>query len=187
LLGVEAQDFSRPQMVKPRRTGWYAVQTRSRFEKAVRTELTCRGIENYLPEFAEIHQWKDRKKTVTLPLFPGYVFARFEELGDTRLEVLRTHGVVRILGNGSAIEPILYTEIASIQKLLRSGNHFYPYPFVRKGSWVRVRRGPLCGLEGRLIQIKSETRLVLSVDLLSRSVATEVYAQDIEPARDPRA
>lgn len=183
---IEPHYFPIPSLVAELPACWYAIQTRSRFEKAVRTELTSRGIENYLAEFTEVHQWKDRKKAVTMPLFPGYVFARFEAAEAARGEVLRTNGVVRILGTGSAMEPVPTTEIDSLRQLLLSGNQFYPYPFAREGSWIRVRRGPLTGVEGRLVQIKSQSRLVLSVDLLSRSVATEVDARDVEPAHDPR-
>ena len=183
---IEPYNFPIPSFVAELSASWYALQTRSRFEKAVRTELTHRGIENYLAEFTEVHQWKDRKKAVTLPLFPGYVFARFGAAERARGEVLRTNGVVRILGTGCAMEPIPTAEIDSIRQLLQSGNQFYPYPFAREGSLIRVRRGPLTGVEGRLVQIKSQSRLILSVDLLSRSVATEVDARDIEPAQDPR-
>jgi transcription antitermination factor NusG len=183
---IEPSNFPIPQLAELP-ASWYAIQTRSRFEKAVRTELTSRGIENYLAEFTEVHQWKDRKKAVAMPLFPGYVFARFRAAERARGEVLRTNGVVRILGTGCVMEPIPSTEIESIRLLLLSGNQCYPYPFVREGSWIRVRRGPFTGVEGRLIQVKNQTRLVLSIDLLSRSVATEVDARDVEPARDPRA
>ena len=183
---IEPRNFPIPQPAELP-ASWYAIQTRSRFEKAVRTELTSRGIENYLAEFTEIHQWKDRKKAVTMPLFPGYVFARFGAAERARGEVLRTNGVVRILGIGCVMEPIPSTEIESIRQLLLSGNQCYSYPFVREGAWVRVRRGPLTGVEGRLVQIKSQTRLVLSINLLSRSVATEMDARDVEPTRDSRA
>ena len=183
---IESRDFPIPQVAELA-AAWYAIQTRSRFEKAVRTELTSRGIENYLAEFTEVHQWKDRKKEVAMPLFPGYVFAHFRETEKARLEVLRTNGVVRILGVSAAIEPIPDGEIESIRQLLLSGKQCYPYPFVQEGAWIRVRRGPLTGVEGRLVQIKSQTRLILSINLLSRSVATEVDARDVEPARDPRA
>jgi len=182
---IEPHNLPIPQLAELP-ASWYAIQTRSRFEKAVRTELTSRGIENYLAEFTEVRQWKDRKKAVTLPLFPGYVFARFRAAERARAEVLRTNGVVRILGTGCVIEPIPLTEIESIHQLLRNGNQCYPYPFVREGSWIRVRRGPFTGVEGWLVQIKSQTRLVLSINLLSRSVATEVDARDVEPARDPQ-
>jgi transcription antitermination factor NusG len=183
---IESRNFPIPHFTELPAC-WYAVQTRSRFEKAVRTELTSRGIENYLAEFTEVHQWKDRKKEVAMPLFPGYVFAHFRETGKARLEILRTNGVVRILGVSSAIEPIPHEEIESIRQLLLSGKQCYPYPFAQEGAWIRIRRGPLTGVEGRLVQIKSQTRLVLSINLLSRSVATEVDARDVEPARDPRA
>ena len=186
LPAIDSRNFQIP-LVAELPASWYAIQTRSRFEKTVRTELTSRGIENYLAEFTEVHQWKDRKKEVAMPLFPGYVFANFRETGKARLEVLRTNGVVRILGVSAAIEPIPDGEIESIRQLLLSGKQCYPYPFAQEGAWIRVRRGPLTGVEGRLVQIKSQTRLVLSINLLSRSVATEVDACDIEPARDPRA
>src|SRR5215471_18838566 len=117
---------------------WYAVQTRSRFEKAVRAELDAQGFENYLATFEELQQWKDRKKMVELPLFSGYVFARFENSDATRLRVLRTHGVVRILGSNGAIEAIPDREIDSVRQVLLSGNRCFPHPFVREGSWVRV-------------------------------------------------
>jgi transcription termination/antitermination protein NusG len=185
LPGIEPRNSMLQIMDPPAR--WYAIHTRSRFEKSVRTELTSRGIDNYLAEFTEVHHWKDRKKEVAMPLFPGYIFAHFRETEKARLEVLRTNGVVRILGVNSAIESIPDEEIESIRQLLVSGKQCYPYPFAQEGSWIRVRRGPLTGVEGRLVQIKSETRLVLSINLLSRSVATEVDARDVEPAREPRA
>jgi len=170
------------------RTGerWYAVQTRSRFEKVVRTELDIRGIEHYLPTFEDLHQWKDRKKLVELPLFSGYIFARFEDSESARLQVLRANGVVRILGGGVVIEPVPDREIESVRTLLRSGNGYFAHPFVREGAWVRVRSGALAGLEGRLVRVKNRTRLVLSVELLSQSVATEIDARDVQPAPDPQ-
>jgi len=166
---------------------WYAVQTRSRFEKVVRAELTIKGIDHYLPTFEEVHQWKDRKKLVELPLFSGYVFARFQDADAARLQILRTTGVVRILGATGLIEPIHDWEIESIRQVLQSGTQCFPHPFVREGAWVRVRRGPLAGVEGRLVRVKSQNRLVLSVELLSQSVATEVDVWDVEPAREPLA
>jgi transcription antitermination factor NusG len=165
---------------------WYAVQTRSRFEKAVRTELSTWGIDHYLATFQDVHQWKDRKKVVEVPLFSGYIFVRLQDIESARLQVLKTNGVVRILGVGGRIEPVPDFEIDSIRQLLVSGKQCYPHPFVREGSWVRMRRGPLAGVEGRLIRVKSQTRLVLSVELLSQSVAAEVDAWDVEPIRERR-
>ncbi len=144
-----------------------------------------KGIEHYLAIFEELRQWKDRKKVVELPLISGYVFVRFEDTDATRLKVLRTTGVVRILGAGGAIDPIPDREIESIRQALRSGNRCFAHPFVREGTWVRVRRGALAGIEGRLVRFKNQDRLVLSVELLSQAVATEVDARDVEPAREP--
>lgn len=178
-------DATTPLPSEPAAGRWYAVQTRSRFEKMVRAELEFKSVEHYLPTFKEVHQWKDRKKVVELPLFSGYVFARIPPEDAARVQVLRTNGVVRILGNSGEMEPIPDWEIDSIRRALDSGNQFFPHPFVREGAWVRVKRGALAGVEGRLVRFKSQTRLVLSVELLSRAVATEVDTWDVEPVGDP--
>jgi transcription antitermination factor NusG len=166
---------------------WYAVQTRSRFEKAVAAQLSAKSVENYLPAFEEVHRWKDRRKVVELPAFPGYVFARFSDAGAVRLQILKTSGAVRILGRGEVLEPVPDHEIASVRLLLQSNAGCAPHPFVSEGSWVRVRRGPLKDLEGLLVRVKSHSRLVVAIELLSQAVATEVDFSDIEPARRPAA
>jgi transcription antitermination factor NusG len=99
---------------------WFAVQTRSRFEKVVRAELALSGIEHYLPTLEQARQWKDRQKTVELPLFAGYIFVRCREESD-RMRVLRSNGVVRILGAGGASSPIPDGEIDSLRQMLLSG------------------------------------------------------------------
>jgi len=157
---------------------WYAVRTRSRFEKAVDA-----GVESYLPLLKELSQWKDRKKFVALPVFPGYVFARFVDEAAIRLQVLQTHGVVQILGQGRSIEPVLDCELESIRRLIETDTLFFTHPFLRKGAWVRVKHGPLRDIEGRLVCVKNQTRLILSVEILSQSVATEVDANDVEVIR----
>ncbi len=159
---------------------WYALQTRSNLEKSVVTELTSKGIHTFCPSFSESHQWADRKKTIERPVFPGYVFTQFCDLSTDRLRVLQTNGVVRILGMGKMIEPIPDQQIDSIRRMLASGKVCFPHPFLHEGSRVRVRRGPLKDIEGTLIRIKQQTRLVLSVDLISHSVATEVDLADVE-------
>jgi transcription antitermination factor NusG len=165
---------------------WYAVQTRSRFEKTVRAEFALSEIEHYLATYLEVHEWKDRKKTVELPLFPGYIFVRLEDVNAARMQVLRTNGVVRILSNGGSMEPVPDEQIESIRRLLGAGQQCYPHPFIREGSWVRVRRGVLAGVEGRLVRFKNDMRLVVSIDLLSQSVATEIDARNVEPVPEPR-
>jgi transcription antitermination factor NusG len=165
---------------------WYAVYTRSNFEKRVAAELTAKHIENYLPVVQQLHQWKDRRKMVEVPVFPGYVFSRFRDSSQTRLQVLRTAGAVRILGQADQIEPIPDYEIESIRRLLKANVPCFAHPFLREGAWVRVKRGPLKDLEGLLVRLKSKTRLVLSISLLSQSVATEIDIVDVEVVRPGR-
>jgi transcription termination/antitermination protein NusG len=162
---------------------WYAVHTRSNYEKRVSSALTETGIENYLPSFPEVHQWKDRKKVVEVPVFPGYLFLRSEDSSRSRLTIARTDGVVRILGLGEKIEAIPDEQIEGLRLLLSAGAECMAHPLLREGSWVRVKRGALKNLEGLLMRVKNQTRLVLSINLLSRSVSTEVDARDVEYIR----
>lgn len=159
---------------------WYAVRTRSNFEVRVNTRLLEKGIECWLPVFREVHQWKDRKKLVEKPVFPGYLFTRFADSSESRLAVLRTEGAVRILGQREEIEPVPNAEIEALQRLLTSNPRCLAHPLLREGAWVRVKRGALKNLEGRLVRVKNQTRLVLSMTLLSQSVSTEVDASDVE-------
>jgi len=159
---------------------WYAVHTRSRFERSVAEELTIKGVETYLPSVGEIHRWKDRKKEIQVPLFPGYLFTRIHDDSPSRLKVLRTSGTVQILGRGAEIEPVPDREIDALKQLLHSRATCFAHPFLREGAWVRVKYGPLEGVEGRLTRIKNASRLVLSVEMLSQSVATEIDAGDVE-------
>ncbi len=162
---------------------WYAVYTRSNFEKRVAADLAAKHLENYLPLVEQLHQWKDRKKVVDVPVFPGYVFARFADSDKIRLQVLRTPGTVRILGQGDRIEPIPEVEIESIRRLLKANVPCFAHPFLREGAWVRVKRGALRDLEGILVRVKSKSRLVLSITLLSQAVATEIDISDVEVIR----
>ncbi|MCC6367115.1 MAG: hypothetical protein IT165_26655 [Bryobacterales bacterium] len=146
-------------------------------------ELASKGLETYLPAVTEVHQWKDRRKVIDVPIFPGYVFTRLLDTPALRMTVLRTTGTVSILGCGGSIEPVPETEIAAIQRLLQVNAPLLTHPLLREGSWVRIRRGPLKDLEGLLVRIKNQARLVLSVELLSRSVSTEVDIRDVEVIR----
>jgi transcription antitermination factor NusG len=163
------------------RPRWYAIQTRSNFEKAVDRELRSKEIHCYLPVLQEVHRWKDREKLIERPLFPGYVFASFADERAVRLQVMCTNGAVRILGGATAIEPIPESEIANVRRLLASGEGAFAHPYLREGCRVRVKRGPLKGVEGILERFSSRARLVLSIELLSRSVATEIEIRDVEP------
>lgn len=180
---TQPYDFRLSPVLMPQRRAWYAVHTRSNFEKRIVHELGCKDIETFLPTFHEIHRWKDRKKAVEIPYFPGYVFARIEDLPERRLDLLRTTGTVRILGNGNDIEPIPDMQISRLQRLVESSLVACAHPFLKEGSQVRVKSGPLQGVEGLLVQFKNQNRLLLSLDLLARSVTTEIDLCDIELIR----
>ena len=151
---------------------WFALRVRSRYENTVATILGGKGYEWFLPLYKSRRPWSDRIKEIQLPLFPGYVFCRFNV--QKRLPILTTPGVVAIVGIGKCPIPVDDGEIAAIQATVRSGLPSRPWPFLEIGQRVRVEYGPLCGLEGILVDLKGQHRLVLSVNLLQRSVAVEV-------------
>jgi transcription antitermination factor NusG len=166
---------------------WYAVHTRSHFEKRVADELLTKEVETYLPASREVHQWKDRKKVVNVPVFPGYVFVRISDDSGIRLRVVQTNGAIRILGHGYDIEPIPDAEIEAVRKLVDSGLPLLSHPFLKEGARVRIRRGALEGIEGLLSRFKDRTRIVVSIEMLSRSVSTEIDMHNVEVLRPAAA
>jgi transcription antitermination factor NusG len=161
---------------------WYALHVRSNFGSQVTCELMAKEVETYLPTYDEVHRWKDRRKTIAVPVFPGYVFARFVDSPPCRLNVLKTRGVIRILGTGTSIHPVPDNEIVSLQRMLNSRLRCFGHPFLQEGARVRIKRGPLRDVEGILVRVKNQTRLVVSIELLSQAVATEIDACDVELA-----
>jgi transcription antitermination factor NusG len=158
---------------------WYVAHTRARHEKHVAEQLLDHSIESFLPLYSAVHRWKDRRKLVYLPLFPGYVFLRIAL--PERLRVLRLPGVVRFVGfNGTPAE-VPDGELCALRSALENGTRVGPHPYLRIGRRVRIRFGPLQGAEGILIRRKGSCRLVLSIDLIMRSVAAEVDESDVEP------
>ncbi len=151
---------------------WFALQTRCRYEGFVAKQLRHKGYEILLPLYTCRRRWSDRIKELELPLFPGYVFCRFNPLD--RLPILVTPGVIQVVGIGKIPTPVDDAEIAAIQTAVQSGLPRQPWPFLQIGQRVRVECGPLCGLEGIFVDFKGRHRLVLSVTLLQRSVAVEV-------------
>jgi transcription antitermination factor NusG len=158
---------------------WFALRVKSRFEKKTALHLEGLGLEPFNPLYRSRRRWSDRTKEVDLPLFPGYVFCRFDP--NDRLPVLQTPGVVSIVGFGGRPAPVDEEEIAAIQAIVRSGAPALPWPFLREGQRVRLVRGALRGLQGILLDVKSDCRLVVSVTLLQRSVAVEIDRGDVEP------
>jgi transcription antitermination factor NusG len=158
---------------------WHAIRTKSRFEKTTAAGLRGKGLEEFLPLYTVKNRWSDRVKTVELPLFTGYVFCRLD--AEHRLPVLTTPGVVEIVGMGGVPSPIPEHEIAAIQTISKAGVPVAPWPFLREGQRIRIERGALKDVEGILVAIKNAFRLVVSVDMLQRSVAVEVDRDSIRP------
>lgn len=157
---------------------WFALYTRHQHEKSVAQSLSRKGLEVFLPLYAGARQWKDRVKEITLPLFPNYVFVNSSH--ERRAEILSTLGVYDFVRLGTLPAPIPDEEIEAIRQAVDQGKHAVPYHFLGMGERVRVKSGPLKGLEGILVRRKSLYRLILSVELLARSIAVEVNVFDVE-------
>jgi transcription antitermination factor NusG len=158
---------------------WFAVWTRSRHEQTVREQIGGKGLEVFLPTVTRWSRWKDRRKKVDWPLFPGYCFARFDP--DDRLSVLKCTGVVSIVSFNGDIAPIPDVEINSLKQLVASELQYDPCPLIREGDMVEVVHGPLKGVVGRLVRKGAHARLVLAVDLIGQAVSVEVDAADVKP------
>ena len=156
---------------------WYAIWTRSRHEQVVREQLERKGVEAFLPTIKRWSRWKDRKRQIDWPLFPGYCFARFEPTG--RLPILKCAGVVSIVSFDGEPAPIPDHEIISIRQLVKTDLQYDPCPFIREGMMVEVTHGPLRGVIGRLVRKGAHARLVLAVDLIGQAVSVEVDAADV--------
>jgi len=166
-----AQEFS---------ANWYAAYTHSHHEKRVASHFTGRQIESFLPLYATRHRWKNRcEMKLELPLFPNYVFVRID--ARERVRVLEVPGVVSLVGFGRTLAPLPDFEIEA----LRSGLgrlKIEPHPYLVIGEWVRIKCGPMAGMEGVLVRKKNNFRVVLALDAIMQSVAVEIDADDLEPA-----
>ena len=158
---------------------WYVIYTRSRHEKVVAEQLWQKGIECFLPLYEKVSKWKDRRKLVQLPLFPGYLFVR-TNITERRLDILKVPSVVGIVGSAGRPEPIEAAQIKAVQNLALRKIPLDPHPYLATGQRVRITRGSLNGLEGILLEKRNRFRLVLSIDLIRQSVACEVDASDVE-------
>ncbi len=157
---------------------WYAVHTSSRHEKRVAEQLEGKRIDHFLPVYEAVHRWKDRRVTLHLPLFPGYVFVRIPL--KNRLAVQEIPGVAQIVGFGGHPVALPDNEMEALRTGLAAQLRAEPHPYLVIGDRVRVVRGPLAGAEGILIRKKDKIRVVLSLELIMRSVAVEVDASDLE-------
>ena len=157
---------------------WYALYTRHQHEKNVARVLSCKGFEVFLPLYNATHRWSDRCKQLSLPLFPCYVFL-YGGL-DRRPQILATPGVHSFVEFGGSPAVVREDEVEAIRRALENSACVVPHPFLKHGDWVRIRSGPLEGIQGILVRTKNRCRLVLSVEMLEKSVAVEVEAAFVE-------
>ncbi len=160
---------------------WYALYTRSRFEKKMLSELTDRGIEVFLPMREVLSRWKDRKKRIWIPLFPGYIFVNHVDTPENRFRILNIAGAVRFVGFEGHANPIPEEQILSVRRFLEASIAIDPYPYVQVGAHVEVIAGPLKGIRGILVEKRGKFRFVIQVDLIRQAVSVEIDAADVRP------
>ncbi len=163
---------------------WYALYTRHQHEKMVDQVLTNKGFNTFLPLYATTHNWKDRTKALSLPLFPCYVFLNGGI--ERRLQILTTPGIYGLVCSAGQPAAIPEVEIEAIRRVVESGARVEAHPYLKCGNWVRVKCGPLAGIEGIYVRKKSSSRLVLSVEILGTAAAIEVAGFQVETIDAPR-
>ncbi len=157
---------------------WYAVYTRSRHEKSVADLLLHKSVDHFLPLYETVRKWKNGNFKVHLPLFPGYLFVHIPL--RERLQVLQVPGVVQLVSSGGVPLALPQAEIETIRDALTKGLQAHPHPYLKVGSRVRVSSGPLEGLHGILLRKKGKLRVVVSVDLIMRSISMDVNESEVE-------
>jgi transcription antitermination factor NusG len=167
----------RPEFRNP--SHWYAVYTQPHHEKKVAQQLAARSVEAYLPLYESIRRWKDRRTKLNLPLFPGYVFVRMAL--PERLKVLEVPSVVQIVGSSSHPSALPDEDIERL-RLSLANRKMEPHPYLTTGKRVRIKSGPLTGLEGTVLRRKGQVRMVISIDAIQRSVTMELEATDLQAA-----
>lgn len=160
---------------------WYALLTRVRHERNVAHKLRERGVATFLPLVTEIRRWSDRKKLVEFPLFSCYVFAKLVPTKEGRLIALGIDGVFSLVGARGEGTPIPDEQINAVQRLVERRLPWHSYPFLKIGQRVRIRSGALDGVEGILVSRSGESTLVVSVDVIQRSLALRIEGYDVEP------
>ena len=163
---------------------WYAVQTAYRCEQRIASDLTAKGFMTYLPLLHEVHLWKDRRKLIDVPAFGGYLFVHYEPSLSNRVRVLETSGIVRMLGGNHAPCPVPDQEIEDVRRTLGSGLPCDRCDALTPGALVKVKQGPLAGVQGRLARIKNSLRLVITMSVFSKAISAELGVEDVEPIRE---
>jgi transcription antitermination factor NusG len=163
---------------------WYAVWTRSRQEKTAAVMLDALGVSCFLPLISSKRQWSDRQKISSLPLFPGYLFVRIAKTHGAELRVRKVPGIVNFVGNQNGPSAVPEAEIENVRALLSCGTDCVSCPFMNAGDRVRVVKGALAGIEGLFIRRGARSRVVVSVEIIQRSISVDVSAYDVELVRN---
>ena len=162
---------------------WYALSVKSRHEFVAYGELLKKEIETFLPASRRLRQWKDRKKWIDFPIFPGYLFVHVAPQPEALLKVLKTRGAVDLLSTQPGYPtPVPSEEIDSVRLLIESGTDFNVFPLLKEGTRVRVKRGPLTGAEGTLSTRNEQYLFLVTIELLGRSIGVNISGDDLEAA-----
>jgi transcription antitermination factor NusG len=185
ISGADIRETDSEAGAPPAAVSWFALQVRARQEFRISEHLRSNGYEWYLPLYKCRKRWSDRIKDMESPLFPGYLFCRFDPL--YRLPILKIPGVIQIVGFNRQPAPVNEAEIRVIQAVEDSGLPSQPYPYLEVGDKVQIESGPLRGLAGLLVEFQGNHRLVLSVTLLQRSVAVNIDSACVTSLRSSLA
>lgn len=178
VFGIERETPSRAAGEPAR---WYVAHLLSNREKRAAEELRLRSVEHFLPLYSSVRQWKDRRVTLELPLFPGYLFVRIRL--SERMTVLGVPSVARLVGFAGLPVALPDAEIDALREKLAGGVRAAPCAYLAVGRRVRVTRGPLQGLEGFLVERRQKSRIVISMDAIRRSISVDVEASEVAPVR----
>jgi transcription antitermination factor NusG len=177
MQGTNSEQHALVPMEKP---SWFAVQTKPRHEKKVHADLHEKGIHSFLPLFSERRQWSDRQQWIETPVFSHYLFAQIPAAGDLRVRLLRTSGVVRLAGAPGLGTPIPDEQIDNLQAIVAQRIPMAPHEFIRIGEKVRIRGGALDGIEGVLVALRNDKSLIVSVDLIQKSIAIRIQGFEVD-------
>jgi transcription antitermination factor NusG len=159
---------------------WYAIRTKSRHEQVVANQLRMDGVDFYLPVTQESRQWSDRKKVISAPLFPGYVFARVPEFPSKKVQILQKPGVLGFVSNGRGAATIPDTELNGIRLLVSNRVPYASHPYLNVGQQIRIINGALRGLEGILVSLGNKNGLVVSVGTIQRSLIIQLQGYEVQ-------
>ena len=151
---------------------WYAIYTRSRYEKKVSMELEERGLEHFLPLVPQLRYWKDRKKIVNMPIFPGYVFVNIKI--SEKIRVLQANGVVRFIEFNGAPSPIPDAQIEDVRQLLKYPDRVETASYFNCGDPVEITAGPFSGIRGKIIHSRGKQRLLVGIEIIHQAISVEI-------------